>query len=135
MGIMHFWNQGDIVTHSIAVVLAILSLLSWAIIGSRFFAQMKLNRSIDQAFDAFWGAADLEHGLAAIRATDASGLFAGMAETAAHVVPFVRDKLDTPDPQFLAEKLVVLAVGAALYALLTLGACRRAQSLFKKQDL
>lgn len=41
MGIMHFWNQGDIVTHSIAVVLAILSLLSWAIIGSRFFVNQR----------------------------------------------------------------------------------------------
>ena len=58
-----------------------------------------------------------------------------VAETAAHIVPFVRDKLDTPDPQYLAEKLVVLAVGAVLYALFTLAACRRAQSLFKKQDL
>ncbi len=85
MGIMHFWDQGDLVTHSIAVVLAILSLLSWAIIGSRFFAQLKLNRSIDQAFDAFWGAADLERGLAAIREKDTTGIFAGMADTAAHV--------------------------------------------------
>ncbi|MDK2812846.1 MAG: hypothetical protein PWQ08_101 [Clostridiales bacterium] len=58
-----------------------------------------------------------------------------VAEAAAHIVPFVRDKLDTPDPQYLAEKLVVLAVGAVLYTLFTLAACRRAQSLFKKQDL
>lgn len=48
MGITHFWSQGDFVTHSIAVVLAILSLLSWAIIGSRFFSQLKVNRSVDK---------------------------------------------------------------------------------------
>ena len=27
-----------------------------------------------------------------------------VAETAAHIVPFVRDKLDTPDPQFFERK-------------------------------
>lgn len=85
MGIMHFWSQGDFVTHSIAVVLAILSLLSWAIIGSRFFSQLKVNRSVEKAFDAFWGARDLEGGLAAIKANDPTGIFSGMAETAAHV--------------------------------------------------
>lgn len=85
MGITHFWSQGDFVTHSIAVVLAILSLLSWAIIGSRFFSQLKVNRSVDKAFDAFWSARDLDSGVVAIKANDPTGIFAGMAETAAHV--------------------------------------------------
>lgn len=85
MGIMQFWSQSDWVIHSVAILLAAMSLLSWAIIGSRFFSQLKINRSIEAAFDAFWGAANLERGLQAIKEKDASGIFSGMAETAAHV--------------------------------------------------
>lgn len=34
-------------------------------------------------------------------------------------VPFVRDQLDAPDPLFFPQKLLVLAVGILLFALLT----------------
>ena len=63
------------------------------------------------------------------------GLFVTIEETCAHIIPFCRDRLDTPDPQFLPEKLAVLAVGVAVYAALTLLACRRAQRDFAQQDL
>ncbi len=86
MGIMHFWNQGDWVTHGIAILLAILSVLSWMIIGSRFFAQLRVNRSIERAFDAFWDAPNLASGVTIIRDQDKSGIFAGMAQTAAQVM-------------------------------------------------
>jgi biopolymer transport protein ExbB len=86
MGITHFWSQGDWVTHSTAIVLAVLSLLSWAIIGNRFVAQLRLNRCIEQAFEAFWAAPSLDKALAVIKDKDSTGVFAGMAETAAHVV-------------------------------------------------
>lgn len=56
-------------------------------------------------------------------------------EACAHIVPFVRDRLDTPDPAFLGEKLVTLAVGAALYALLSALALRRAARSFAALDL
>ena len=56
-------------------------------------------------------------------------------ETLSHVLPFFRNRLDTPDPQFLSEKLIVLAVGAVLYALLTLLACRLSVRRFEKLDM
>lgn len=86
MGIEHFWNQGDWVTHSIAVLLLIMSLLSWAIIGNRFFAQLRINRSIDHALDGFWEASDITQGIARMRELDKTGMFAGMAETATRVM-------------------------------------------------
>lgn len=58
-----------------------------------------------------------------------------LVETSAHVVPFVRDRLDTPDPQFLGGKLAVLALGAAVYAGLTLGTMKRAIKSFEQLDL
>lgn len=85
MGLMHFWEQGDFVSHSVAVILAILSLLSWGIIGSRFLNQLKINQSIGQTFDAFWSAANLDEALVAAHHKDPAGIFAGMADTAAEV--------------------------------------------------
>ena len=57
------------------------------------------------------------------------------AEGCCFVLPFFRDVLDTPDPQHLGAKLVVLFVGAALFALLTALGTRRAEKIFEKVDL
>lgn len=56
-------------------------------------------------------------------------------EVAAHAVPFVRERLDTSDPQFLPEKLIVLAIGAAGYAILTLISCRISVKRFEALNL
>ena len=85
MGISQFWAQSDWIIQSVAILLGILSVLSWTIIGNRFFSQLRINRSIDGALDAFWGAPNLERGVDVLKEKDKSGLFAGMAETAAHV--------------------------------------------------
>ena len=57
------------------------------------------------------------------------------AEVCAHAVPFVRDRLDTKDPQFLGEKLAVLAAGLAVFAILTLTAYRKSVRTFESFDL
>lgn len=57
------------------------------------------------------------------------------AETCAHVVPFMRDRLDTPDPQFLPEKLAVLAAGLVIYFVLTAVVYHRSVRTFEALDL
>lgn len=49
------------------------------------------------------------------------GVFAyiTISEACAHAVPFVRDYLDTKDPEYLAYKLIVLGIGFVVYSLLT----------------
>lgn len=59
----------------------------------------------------------------------------GILEVMAHTVPLFRNRLDTPDPAFLPEKLLVLALGAAVYGLLTFLTYRRALRDFEQQDL
>jgi biopolymer transport protein ExbB len=86
MGLEHFWNEADWVIHSTAALLLAMSLLSWGIIGNRFFAQLRVNRSIDVALDSFWEAPNLAQGIETIRRQDKSSMFAGMAETAARVM-------------------------------------------------
>lgn len=84
IGLEHFWQQGDIVSHSVAILLALLSIASWSVIAKRLIGQLTINRSIEGAFQAFWGAASLDDAVAAMTARDRSGVFAGLAEAARH---------------------------------------------------
>lgn len=85
MGISHFWDQGDWISHSVAILLALLSLFSWIVIIDRFFRQLRMNRDVDAAFKGFWEAADLQTAVTHMRKHDRSGLYAGMAEVAKRV--------------------------------------------------
>ena len=55
-------------------------------------------------------------------------------ETLSHILPFLRDTLDTKDPAHLGEKLAALAVCAALFASMTGLAHRNAVRSFEKLD-
>lgn len=57
------------------------------------------------------------------------------AEVLVHVIPFVRDRLDTPDPQFLLEKMAALAIGAVIYAALTFLSMKRSIGVFETLDI
>lgn len=74
-------------------------------------------------------------GGAFLLASAAEFLYMGVAEALTHVVPFFRDRLDTPDPLFLGEKLAALLGGLALYALMTAIACKSAEKRFETVDL
>lgn len=58
-----------------------------------------------------------------------------LAEALTHILPLFRDRLDTPDPQFLPEKLALLLIGAAIYALCSWWTYRRAAKRFNALDL
>lgn len=62
-------------------------------------------------------------------------VYMAIAETSAHVVPFVRDYLDTKDPQYLVYKLIVLTVGTIVYIFLTYIIYRKAVKSFEALDL
>lgn len=56
-------------------------------------------------------------------------------ETCDHAVSFFRDRLDTKDPLFLKEKLVVLTIGLAAFAVLTFASYRKSVRSFEALDL
>ena len=62
-------------------------------------------------------------------------LFMFIAEASVHVVPFMKNYLDTKDPEFLSYKLWVLAAGIVLYTLLTLFSYQRSVRSFEALDL
>lgn len=62
-------------------------------------------------------------------------LYIILAETLDHMLPFVRDVLDTPDPQHMPAKLAVLAVCALAFAALTWRAYSLSARRFEALDL
>lgn len=79
LGLAHFWYQGDFVTHSIAVVLLLLSAASWTLILQKASRQWRASRRFDLATAAFWNAGSLPQALATLEREDKSGIFAGLA--------------------------------------------------------
>ena len=69
------------------------------------------------------------------KASIAMFLYIAVAETLAHIIPFMRDVLDTPDTEYVPEKLIVLAVCVLIYATGTFFVYRRAVKNFEKQDI
>lgn len=58
-----------------------------------------------------------------------------VAETLTHILPFLRDVLDTPDTQYLGVKLAVLVLGGVIYACLNLWTVKRCVKRFEQLDL
>jgi biopolymer transport protein ExbB len=84
IGIAHFWSQGDLVTHTTAVILALLSLASWSVIVSKLMSLWRASRLQEQALAGFWNADSLPEALESLRRDDVSGVFSGLALTGAH---------------------------------------------------
>lgn len=61
-------------------------------------------------------------------------LLIAVFETLTHILPFFRDKLDTADPQFLMEKLILLVVGIVIYIVLTMLSMRKSIKVFEELD-
>lgn len=74
-------------------------------------------------------------GAAFAKSSIAITLYMLLAEICAHALPFVRDSLDTKDPQFLSEKLIVLSVGILIYAALSGLAYHKSIKYFEALDL
>ncbi|AKN29932.1 membrane protein [Clostridium carboxidivorans P7] len=74
-------------------------------------------------------------GTAFVKSTIAISVYIVIAETCAHVVPFVRDYLNTKDPQYLTYKLIVLAAGIIIYAFLTHVVYKKSVKAFESFDL
>ncbi len=79
LGLAHFWQQGDIVTHSVAVLLLLLSIACWSLTITRFVQQLRFNRAMEHAPQAFWRARALPEAISAIERADRTGVFAGLA--------------------------------------------------------
>jgi biopolymer transport protein ExbB len=80
--ITRWWAQGDSISHAVAYVLLVMSLLSWFFIFSKGFSLWRVRRAAP-AIDAFWAAPEIDDGLALLRAADGENVFAPLPASVA----------------------------------------------------
>jgi biopolymer transport protein ExbB len=82
LGLLHFWEAGDTVTHSVAWLLLAMSLLSWYFILSKAWSAWRLRATARTALDGFWNATDADSALRLLARTDSERAFLPLAERA-----------------------------------------------------
>ena len=80
-GIEHFWAQGDAVTHTVAIILLIMSILSWTQIAVKSWRAAGRKRTT-QAVEHFWQASTLEEATDKLSRSAANSSFAALARQA-----------------------------------------------------
>jgi biopolymer transport protein ExbB len=81
-GFAHYWAEGDAISHSVAYVLAIMSLMSWYYILSKSWSALRIRRSAG-ALEGFWRAATLADAIFVIRRADSEDIYSPLAIQAA----------------------------------------------------
>lgn len=101
-GLAHVWNQGDIVTKGVAILLLAMSLVSWMVIIMKALDLRKFAAQ-SRATESFWHSADFVDGLSKL-GTDPANPFRALAlegrEATAHhrnAQPQLHDSLDVSD--------------------------------------
>ncbi len=63
--ILNFWQQGDVITHIVALLLVGMSVLSWVVIVMKALDIVRLKRMAHNV-ESFWHSSNLDDGLAAL---------------------------------------------------------------------
>ncbi len=82
LGFEHFWVHGDAVIHGVALMLLLMSVVSWYIIVGKSIAQLRFQRTIRRSLNSFWQAESRATALESIRAEDRNGVFTQVATDA-----------------------------------------------------
>jgi biopolymer transport protein ExbB len=84
-GIVHYLEQGDVVTHAVAWLLLAMSIASWCFLLVKSWMLVRVKRQWPRAAGRFWQAASLSDGVAAIRGIERERIFVPLAEAALQV--------------------------------------------------
>src|SRR5690606_12281019 len=82
LGLMHFWEAGDAITHSVAWLLLAMSLLSWYFILSKAWSTWRMRRGAHAALEQFWNARTLDDAIATLQDADRERVFVPLAQKA-----------------------------------------------------
>jgi biopolymer transport protein ExbB len=82
LGLMHFWQAGDGVTHAVAGLLLAMSVASWYVILSKAWSAWRLRRGARAALERFWSARTLDDAVQTLAREDREGVFAPLADKA-----------------------------------------------------
>jgi biopolymer transport protein ExbB len=82
LGLMHFWEAGDAVTHFVAYLLLAMSVMSWYFILSKVWSAWRLRKGARVALERFWASRSMDEAIAALREADREQVFTPLAERA-----------------------------------------------------
>ena len=77
-----YWEQGDAISHIVALVLLAMSLVSWFFILAKAWAAWRIRRSAP-AVQAFWNAPSMTDGVATLAEADPERIFLPLAQQGA----------------------------------------------------
>ncbi|WP_338848559.1 MotA/TolQ/ExbB proton channel family protein [Massilia sp. W12] len=80
-GLLHFWNQGDSVSHALSLVLLAMSILSWFFILSKGLTAWRA-RQAARVLGGFWQTQSLQDGHQLLAQADDEAIFAPLAAQA-----------------------------------------------------
>ena len=75
LGLSHFWQNGDAVSHGVAYVLLAMSIASWYVILKKLWQNWQLKKALRFASNEFWQASTLAAGSQALQTHDSNGIF------------------------------------------------------------
>lgn len=78
VGIAHYWAQGDEITHAVAYLLLLMSLVSWYFIFSKAWTALRIRQSAG-ALEAFWKAPSLDDAARLLAGVDRENVYAPLA--------------------------------------------------------
>ncbi|MCO5099621.1 MAG: MotA/TolQ/ExbB proton channel family protein [Burkholderiaceae bacterium] len=82
LGLMHFWEAGDAITHSVAWLLLAMSIVSWYFILSKAWSTWRMRRGAHAALEQFWNARTMDEALATLERADRERVFVPLAQKA-----------------------------------------------------
>ena len=85
LGFTHYWAQGDAVSHSVAYILLLMSIVSWYYILSKAWTSWRIRKSAS-ALEGFWSAPSMPDAIGFLRQSDSENIYAPMASQALEAV-------------------------------------------------
>jgi biopolymer transport protein ExbB len=82
LGLGHFWMQGDAVSHTVAMILLLMSVVSWYYILSKAWSSWRIRASA-KSLEGFWSAPTLNDAIALIGRTDVEKVYTPLASQSA----------------------------------------------------
>jgi biopolymer transport protein ExbB len=80
-GFAHLWASGDLVSHTVAIILAIMSIASWYLILAKAWDWYRVRRAA-KAVGEFWAATSVGEGIEKLRQSGTDSSYAQLAEQA-----------------------------------------------------
>ncbi len=82
LDLAHYWSQGDSVSHAVAYVLLLMSVLSWYYILSKSWSSWRIRKSAN-ALEGFWKAPTLTDAIALVKHVDSENVYTPLAAQSA----------------------------------------------------